>query len=271
MAFMNNLERRFGRYAIPNITIYLIMGQVLFFIAHLSGRFSLGPLLLIPGFALTGEWWRFFTFIFIPPVTNPIFAFFAWYLFYLMGSTLEEYWGAFRFNLFLFTGYLITIAVSFLFPMYPVTNIFIGGSVFLAFAFLYPDFELLIFFILPVKVKWLALLAGVGYAFEILAGSWPTRLSVLASLSNFFLFFSRDIYWRIKTGNRRMIARTKNATAKREAFHRCAVCGITDLTHPEMDFRYCQECGGLGYCTEHIRNHEHVKRSTNNPDSPDSR
>jgi hypothetical protein len=260
MAFMNNLEKKLGRYAMPNITLYLIMGQVFLFIVNLSGRFTLEPVILIPQLVLAGEWWRLITFIFIPPLTNPIFAFFAWYLFYLMGGALEEYWGVFRFNLFLLVGYIVTVAVSFLFPSYPVTNVFIGGSVFLAFAFLYPDFELLIFFILPVKVKWLALLAGIGYGYQILAGSWPTRLVVLASISNFFLFFGKDILWRMKAGNRRMITKAREVSGKREAFHRCAVCGITDLSHPAMEFRYCGECGGLGYCSEHLRNHEHVKK-----------
>jgi len=261
MSMLDNLERKFRGFAVPNVTLYLILGQVIFFIFALSGRFILERVLLIPEQVRMGEWWRLITFLFIPPMTNPIFAFFAWYLFYLMGSALEGHWGAFRYNLFLLVGYIVTVAVSFLFPFYAATNIFIGGSVFLAFAFLYPDFQILIFFILPVKMKWLALLTCIGYGYQMLVGSWSTRLLVLASISNFFLFFGKDILWRMKTGNRSMVTKAMEISGKKEAFHRCAACGITDLSHPTMEFRYCSECSGLGYCKDHINNHEHVKKT----------
>jgi hypothetical protein len=259
MNLLENLERKFRRYAVQNVTLYLILGQVLFFVFALSG--SLERVVLIPDRVLTGEWWRLITFLFIPPASSPIFVFFAWYLFYLMGNALEGHWGAFRYNLFLLIGYVITVAVSFILPMYPATNVFIGGSVFLGFAFLYPDFQLYIFFILPVKIKWLALLTWIGYAYEVLFGSWSTRLFVLASISNFLLFFGRDIAWRMKTGKRVMAAQARQFTGKKEAFHTCAACGITDLSHPQMEFRYCPECAGLGYCKDHILNHEHKRKS----------
>ncbi len=262
MALLDKLERKFRRYAVPNVTLYLILGQVLFFVFVLSGRFILERVVLIPDRVLAGEWWRLITFLFIPPMTNPIFAFFAWYLFYLMGNALEGHWGAFRYNVYLLIGYLVTVGVTFLYPFSIATNIFIAGSVFLAFAFLYPDFQLYIFFIIPVKIKWLALLTWIGYAYEVLVGSWSARLLVLASISNFFLFFGKDIYWRMKTGNRKMAFQAKQYSTGREPFHKCAVCGITDLSHPQMEFRYCSECGGLGYCMDHISNHEHVKKTS---------
>jgi hypothetical protein len=262
MSLLNNLERKFRRFAISNITLYLILGQVLFFVFAMSGRFILSRVVLIPELVLGGEWWRLITFLFIPPVTNPIFAFFAWYLFYLMGNALEGHWGAFRYNLFLLIGYFVTVAVTFLFPFSAATNIFIGGSVFLAFAYLYPDFQLYIFFIIPVKIKWLALLTWIGYAYEVIVEPWSSRLLVLASISNFLLFFGKDIFWRIKTGNRKMVFQAKQYTTGREPFHKCAVCGKTDVSAPQMEFRYCSDCGGLGYCKDHIFNHEHVKKTS---------
>ncbi len=260
MGLIDKLDRKLRRYAIRNITLFLIIGQVIFFLFAMSGRFILDRVVLVPEYVRAGEWWRLITFLFIPPATNPIFAFFAWYLFYLMGSALEGHWGAFRYNLFLLTGYIVTVAVTFLFPFSAATNIFIGGSVFLAFAYLYPDFRLYIFFILPVKIKWLALLTWLGYAYEVIVGSGHTRLLVLASISNFFLFFGRDIIWKMKTGNRSMVAQARQFTGKKEPFHKCAVCGKTDISHPQMYFRYCSDCGGLGYCTDHIFNHEHKKK-----------
>jgi len=260
MSWIDKLDRKFRRYAIENVTVYLILGQVMFYIFDLMGRFIVDRVVLIPVRVLSGEWWRIITFLFIPPKLNPIFAFFAWYLFYLMGSALEGHWGAFRYNFFLLIGYVITVAVAFLFPYSVATNIFIGGSVFLAFAYLYPDFQLYIFFILPVKIKWLALLTWLGYAYEVLSGSWSTRLLVLASISNFFLFFGRDIFWAMKTGNRKMAFQAKQYTTKKEPFHKCAVCGVTDISHPQMEFRYCSDCNGLGYCKDHIFNHKHVNQ-----------
>jgi hypothetical protein len=234
MGLIDRLDRKLRRYAVRNVTLYIIIGQVIFFLFVLSGRFILERVVLVPELVLAGQWWRLITFLFIPPLTNPIFAFFAWYLF---------------------------VAVTFLFPFSAATNIFIGGSVFLAFAYLYPDFQLYIFFILPVKIKWLALLTWIGYVYEILVGSWHTRLLVLASISNFLLFFGRDIAWRMKTGNRTMVAQARKFTGKKEPFHRCATCGKTDISHPQMEFRYCSDCGGLGYCKDHIFSHEHRKKS----------
>jgi hypothetical protein len=260
MSLLDSLEKKLRRYAVRNVTLYLILGQVLFFVFALSGRFILERVLLIPDRVLAGEWWRLITFLFIPPLTNPIFAFFAWYMFYLMGNALEGRWGAFRYNLFLLVGYVVTVAVTFLFPFSAATNIFIGGSVFLAFAWLYPEFQIYIFFIIPVRMKWLALLTWLGYGYEMIVGSWHTRLLVLASISNFLLFFGRDILWRMKTGKRAMTTQAKQFSGRKEAFHTCASCGITDLSHPRMEFRYCSECGGLGYCKDHIFAHEHVKK-----------
>lgn len=260
MGMLDNLEKKFRRYAVPNVTLYLIAGQALFFVFALSGRFILDRVVLVPGLVLAGEWWRLVTFLFIPPLSNPIFTLFAWYLFYLMGSALESHWGAFRYNCFLLIGYLVTVGTTFLFPFSAATNVFIGGSVFLAFAYLYPEFQLYIFFIIPVKIKWLALLTWIGYAYKVLVGDWPTRLLVLASISNFLFFFGKDIYWKIKTGKRRMGEQARELRGAREPFHTCASCGKTDLSHPRMEFRYCPDCGGLGYCMDHIFSHEHRKK-----------
>lgn len=260
MALLDKLERKFRGIGIPNITLYLVAGQGLLFLFLYAGRVDLTRALLIPALVLQGEWWRLFSFLFVPPSTSVIFIFFALYLFYLMGSALENHWGTFRYNVFLLSGYLLTVGASFLTPFSPATNVFIGGSVFLAFAFLFPEFQLYLFFILPVKIKWLALLAWIGYAWSFLTGSWTTRLLIMAAIGNVLLFFGRDILWRIKSGKRKMTEQARTLAGSKEAFHRCTVCGRTDLSHPDMDFRYCPECGGLGYCRDHIESHEHKRK-----------
>lgn len=259
---LDKLERTFGRFAVPNLTVYLIAGQTFFYVLYMSGKLERDVSILAAGRLLTGEWWRLATFPFDPPGQSIIFALFAWYIFYLMGSALEEQWGSFRYNAYILIGYLLTVAVSFLIPAYPVSNTYIAGSVFLAFAFLYPDFTLMLFFVLPVRIKWLALLTWLYYGVLFLTGGGPTRLLILASVGNFLIFFARDLRWLAKREGRQLTKKSWQPPVRRdeEALHRCTVCGITDKTHPRMDFRYCPQCTGQhGYCQEHIFSHEHVK------------
>lgn len=260
MSFFDNLERKFRGWAIPNITLYLVMGQAFFYLAARSGQLDVNRMYLVPSLVMQGEWWRLIAFLFIPPAANMFFIFFALYLFYLMGTALENHWGAFRYNVFLLVGSFLTVAVSFLTPSFPAVNTFLGGSVFLAFAYLFPEFQLHIFFILPVRIKWLALLAWVGYAWSFLSGGPSIKLLVMASIGNVLLFFGKDILLTIRAGRRKMTSQVKSYSAGREPFHRCASCAKTDLSHPDMEFRYCPDCGGLGYCMDHITRHEHRKQ-----------
>ncbi len=262
MTLLDSLEKKFRRYAVQNVTIYLIAGQVMLFFLGLTGRFEIGRLLLVPALVLEGEWWRMLSFLFIPIRTNPIFVIFFWYLFYLFGSALEQHWGTFRYNLFLLIGYVLTVSVAFLTPLFPASNYFLWGSVFLAFAYLYPNFELYLFFILPVKIKWFALVTWVLYAYQFLFGYWNSRLLVLAAVGNFLVFFGRDILLKIRHGRRKMTEQARTIADQAKPFHRCAVCGATDRSHPNMEFRYCPRCDGLGYCADHIFSHEHVRKDS---------
>jgi hypothetical protein len=262
MNLLDKLDRKLGKFAVSNVTVYLIAGQSLFYVMYMMGKAERSLTTLSAGALLAGEWWRLVVFPFDPPRMGPFFVLFAWYLFYMMGSALEEHWGSFRYNLFLLTGYLLTLAAAFLAPFSPVSNAFIGGSVFLAFAFLFPEFELLLFFVLPVRIKWLALFTWLGYAYQLIVGDGVTRLMVLASTGNFLLFFARDILVEMKYGKKRVVRRVGSMVRQEpESFHRCTVCGITDKTHPHEDFRYCPQCDGQhGYCQAHIFAHEHVKK-----------
>ncbi len=260
MSFLDKLDRKFRGVGIPNITLYIVVGQAFFYLAAYSGHLDVTRMLMIPSLVMQGEWWRMIAFIFIPPSSNILFVFFVLYFFFMMGNALEGHWGTFRDNVFLLLGYLITIAVSFLVPNSAATNVFLGASIFLAFAHLYPEFTIYIFFVLPVKIKWLALLTWAGYALSLITGGWHTRIFILASIANYLIFFGDDIWWRMKSGRRKMAEEARTISGKREAFHRCEVCGKTDISDPQMDFRYCAECGGLGYCMDHIKNHEHKKK-----------
>jgi hypothetical protein len=264
MNWLDRLERRLGRFGVPQVTLALIICQVLVYLLTQSQPEVAERLFLFPDRVAEGEWWRVFTFLIVPPYANLVFAFFIWYFFYLMGTTLEYQWGTFRYNIFLLIGYMASVGASFagwkIWPEWdkPATNAFLEGSVFLAFAYLYPDFVIYIFFILPVRIKWLALLAWIGYGYSILFGSIPARVMTIASICNFLLFFGSDILHRMGYGRRQMEAQFRAFRDRDKPFHRCMVCGITDKTNPQMDFRYCSQCeGSCGYCTEHLKNHEH--------------
>jgi hypothetical protein len=263
MTLLDKLEKKFRPFGVPHVTLALVFGQALVFMFSLSQQMDISKIALIPIKVLEGEVWRLFTFLLMPPTFHPLFLVFALYFFYLMGTALEHSWGAFRYNLFLLIAYLATIAASFITPYALSSNAFIGGSVFLAFAYLYPDFEILIFFILPVKIKWLALLTWIGYFFTMAFGSWSSRMLVLASVSNFLIFFGKDLFLKMRSNRWRMERRAREIATKNDPIHRCTVCGITDKDDVTMEFRYCTKCAGtLCYCQLHIKNHEHITDQT---------
>lgn len=268
MGLFNRFERALGRFAIPHLALYLIGGQVMFLGFALLGRFNLERILLVPALILQGEFWRLFTFAFVPPVSGQltmvgaVFLAISWYFFHMISQALENYWGLFRFNLFFLLGWVLTVAVSFLTPYQATGYSFFAVSVFLAFAFLNPDFELYLFFILPVKIKWFALVMWLGFAYTFVVGGWNTRLTVLAATGNFLLFFARDIVQRIRTGRQHMQQQVRRSAFRADEAgprHRCVVCGKTDLTDRQLDFRYCSKCGNDEcYCADHIFNHVHT-------------
>lgn len=258
MSWFDALEKRFGWFRIPHLTAILVGAQALGFLLSMGRPDVFVRWALIPQRVLAGEVWRLLTFLALPPTLNALFAFFALYLLYLFGTALEARWGEFRFTLYVAIGVVATVAAAFLTPTVPATNAFISASIFLAFATLYPDFQLLLFFILPVRVKWLAMLTGLGYAYVLAVGSWPARAMVGASVLAYLIFFAGAIVGRVRSGKRRMARQIADVKAQAQPFHTCAVCGITDKSHPDAEFRYCTDCvGSPGYCLEHARDHVH--------------
>ncbi len=272
MSFLDKLERLLGRFAIPGISLYLIIGQVFVVLSTMAGLLNPLNLIFFPRLVLMGDWWRIATFILVPASVGQglmgiVSLVFGWWIFYFMGSALEGYWGSFRYNLFLLVGYALTVGLSFLAPDSPVTYTYLAGSVFLAFVYLNPDFELIVFFILPVKIRWLGLITWGIYAFQFVVGGASLRLQVASAIGNLALFFGADA-WRAAGRRTRVIAAEslRPAPAAAEPRHRCRVCGKTDKTHPQLDFRYCSKCADDAcYCPEHIFNHEHVRSADGTP------
>lgn len=257
MRLLDKLEKKLGKYSIHNLTLIIIVGQVLFYFAIMRDLINISDISISYDHILKGQIWRIFSFIFIPPTLNPVFAVFGWYLFYLMGNSLDHYWGTFHYNVYILISIILTNLVALVFGSV-VSNVYLQSSVFLAFAFLYPDFQVRLFFIIPVKVKWLALLTWILYSWTILFGDIVSKLLIVASLTSFLLFFYKDLYFKIRYRRKKILNKFEKEIEKSKTVHKCAVCGITDKDDPYMDFRYCSQCQPEKcYCEDHIHNHGH--------------
>jgi hypothetical protein len=257
MDLITTLEKRFGGWAIPNLTLYLLATQLIGFALLAGGYSDPEDLVLVGGLVRVGDWTRLFSFMMIPSTMRPIFLFFACYIFYLMGTALEREWGTFRFNLYILIGYLLTLAAAFIAPEAIIWNSYFLGSVFLAFATLFPNFQLNLFFILPVKVKWLGWLTVGFYLMTLFSSNTGNRLCVTAAFANYLLFFGKDIVNNIKAGQRRKNFVAEQAVTAAQAMHVCTECGVTDKSDPLLNFRYCSVCARC-YCENHISNHTHA-------------
>jgi hypothetical protein len=275
MSLINRLERQYGRLAIPNVTTILIAGQVLLYGAMMmrDREVERNQLVsLIPEKVVEGEIWRLLTFLFEPPPISPLFVLFYWLLFYLFGTTLEQHWGIFRYNIYLLIGYLANVAAAFLAwaligaQGMEATNSFLYGTVMLAFARLYPDFTLNLFFVLPIRIKWLALLMWIGYGYMLLTATWMDKLLVVASVLNYLIFFGREHLRDWQQGQRRRSSQSKANTMTKRIIHQCRECDLNSESSPRTLFRYCSKCAGqCCYCPEHIANHEHVQAEQETP------
>ncbi len=290
MNWIQKLERKFGRYAIHNLMYYIIILYIVgYLVDMLNPGFFYSYLSLNVEEILHGQIWRVVTFLAQPMDTSILFLVFALHLYYMIGQHLEAQWGAFRFNLYFFAGVLFHIIAAFV--VYFVTGVsmpigttYLNLSLFFAFAALYPNVEFLLFFILPVKVKFLALLDGVFFAYTILQAFMPAyggspyigviyqarAIAAAVSLLNFVIFYlssrnvraysPKQVHRRRKFQKEIRNARVNAEAAKMGAKHRCAVCGRTELDDPNLEFRYCSKCNGAyEYCQDHLFTHEHIK------------
>lgn len=274
--WLDKMERRFGRYAIRNLTMYLLAGYAIGYLLSFTMPQLLTYFTLEPAQILKGQVWRLLSWVIIPPNDNIIFVIFMMLLYYSLGNTLESYWGAFRYNIYIFSGILFTVIGAF------IVNGLIGGitgfgslystyyinmSIFLACASIMPDYQLLLYGIIPIKMKWLAILDVVLLAVDAVQGGLIIRIVIIASLLNFIIFFfcnrnlrghsPKQVARRKKF--QKQISRPQNQYAG-GAKHRCAVCGRTELDDPTLEFRYCSKCNGnYEYCQDHLFTHEHVK------------
>ena len=281
MNWLDKLERKFGRYAISNLTVYLLAGYVIGEAIIYLMPDLLGWIVLEPALILRGQVWRIISWVLVPPTTRPISLLFLILLYYSLGTALERTWGAFRYNIYIFSGILFTVVAVFalygiLYAIYGmelplsavglVSTNYITMSIFLAFAAIYPDMEVMLYFILPIKMKWMALVYVVMALYYFITGGIVNRGAIAASLLNFVIFFLSSRNMR-RFGPREQARKARfkrqsrpHMTYANGARHRCAVCGRTELDDPNLEFRFCSKCkGNYEYCQDHLFTHEHVK------------
>jgi hypothetical protein len=259
--------------------MYIVGATALVYIVDMmdtTGTF-LSFLDLYPGGVLRGEVWRLISWVFLPPTASwgIIGVAITLYFYYFVGSSLENVWGPGKFTAYYIFGVLLNIVYSFI--VYAITgryffinSMYLNLSMFFAFATLFPDNQVLLFFIIPVKMKWLAWVDAGFFALTvvrmIVAGSYLYALVPIVSVLNYLLLCGVPIPRR-RRGNTGNIVKFKNL-ARQAAYerqhaqyrHKCEVCGRTDVSNPELEFRYCSRCEGFRcFCADHIENHTHFK------------
>ncbi len=256
MPLLNTLELKLGHLAIPGLIRAVVGINLIVFVAYKLNPEILPLLALDPALVMQGEIWRLVTYIFIPSFGHPMIeyinVFFYLYFLWIVGDGLEHAWGTFKLNLFYLTGMLGTTIAAFLFPGFS-SNGLLNTSLLFAFATLFPDFQMLLFLILPIRIKWVAWFTFALVVFGFLGGSWNMRAATVAALGNYLLFFWQPILE--LTQNRRFIAKRRRdfqikSAPDSDSLHECAVCHRTEVGNPELDFRVARD--GEEYCTEHL-------------------
>jgi hypothetical protein len=257
MNLLTRAEMKFGRFAIPSLLRFILGITIAVFILQKLYPHTIAFWELDPERIKQGEVWRLISYIFIPRFGS-IFGENVGMLFYVMfqvwvGDALEQVWGAFRLNVYFFLGMIGTTIAAFIYGAH-LSNILLMNSLFFAFARYFGDLVINIFFILPVKVKWLAWFDAALLILGFLLGGTETRISILLSLSNFFIFFGKDIFRDARlhhmAHHRRLKFHADMRAGADETMHRCSVCGCTEISHPDQHFRVNGE--GEEYCLEHL-------------------
>ena len=264
--WLDKMERRFGRYAIRNLTMYLLAGYAIGYLLSFTMPQLLTYFTLEPALILKGQVWRLLSWVIIPPNDNIIFVIFMMLLYYSLGNTLESYWGAFRYNVYIFSGILFTVIGAF------IVNGLIGGitgfgslystyyinmSIFLAFAVMYPDMQVMLYFIIPIKMKWMAIVYAVLTLYEFIVSGWAGRVAIFFSTRNFKRYSPHEIHRRQQFKSQMRQPRPGSGITR----HKCAICGRTELDDPNLEFRFCSKCdGNYEYCQDHLFTHKHIKK-----------
>ena len=283
---MKNLRKNFERFClrnrnkgIPNLMLYICIGNaVMYVISMVTRNYTLYNLLSFNRrLILQGQVWRLFTYPLTYLTSNILLMFISLLCYYSLGNAMERIWGTLKFNIFYLTGVVLMDIYGLIFNC-SANVYYLNMSLFLGYATLFPDASFLLFFIIPVKAWVLALFDLVIVLLGVFSPPFTAaNLFPLIALGNYFLFFGRDVLNVIPLSwqnNARKLFHKKPKQPKVIQFHvsqkpqepkqnynhRCTVCGRTDVTNPELEFRYCSKCKGYYcYCQDHINNHVHIQ------------
>ena len=288
---MKNLRRKFELYCyqnrnkgIPNLMLYIVLGTaVVYLMSSLAGNYYLYGLLYFDReLILQGQVWRLITYPLTYNAGSLLLTAISLFCYYSLGRAMENIWGTLRFNLYYLSGVVMMDIYCMIFGGYASVS-YLNLSLFLAYATLFPDSHFLLFFIIPIKAWVFALIDLLSVLMGLITNPFPYNLFSVISLANYFLFFGKDVLnvipisWRANA--RRLVRRqpkqqkkakiiefdagsyeASKATPKAPYTHRCTVCGRTDVSNPELEFRYCSRCKGYYcYCEDHISNHSHIQ------------
>lgn len=269
MKFLDRIDKVVSEFAVKDLMKYIMLGSLLVYLVDLTTKGMLTNLLYFNrDLIMRGQIWRAITFIFVPG-TGSLLILITFFFYYFIGRTLEMAWGTVRFNTYYFMGLLFTIIGGFVLGY--TTTYYLNMTLFLAYATTFPDSYVNIYFVLPIKVKFLGYLYGAMVLFEFIGTNWTNRFIIIISLLNFLLFFGpsylRDRKRRNSTAKMRRNIQQAKIETKITSLHKCTTCGITERDDPKMEFRYCSKCeGNYEYCEKHIRNHMHKSKVINMDD-----
>lgn len=279
MKFFNDFERKYQKYAVHNLMYYITIMYGIGLVLWLFNPYLYFEYLSLDmGKIFHGQVWRIVTFLIFPPAfgswrfTSVLIGVIALFMYYSLGQTLENTWGAFRFNVFFVMGaaaQVIAALVGYLVfrQNWLLTTGYLNSSIFLAFAMYYPDAQFLLFFVLPVKAKWLAVAECAVYLYSFLKGSTGTRVELVISLVNIIIFFAMTRNYKRyapkEIKRRKDFKREVKILPQGRTRHRCAVCGRTEQDGEHLEFRYCSKCeGSYEYCQDHLYTHQHVTKDS---------
>lgn len=281
MKFFYKLERNFGKYSIKNLMNYLVVFYVVGFVISLMNPYLYYEYMALDiGQILKGQVWRLITWLAYPPSSSIIFGLFMIITYYSLGIILENVWGSFKFNVFMFMGCLFHIIGALIIYVFGIktgmgediygylTPDNLNLSIFLAFALTFPEMEFRLYFAIPVKAKYLAFFYILLEAYSFMVGSLSSKVTIALSLLNFIIFYfisrRKNIISDVNNIQRKAKGSIKirpvHAGSVNISRHKCAVCGKTEKDDENMEFRYCSKCkDGLEYCMDHLYTHEHVE------------
>jgi Rhomboid family len=260
VSWIDKLERRFGFLGIPGlIRIVVAFSALVYLLTYINPDF-ISVLDLDRARVWRGEVWRVVTYIFLPRVSSPLWVLLALWFLWFIGEGLERAWGPFRLTLYFLLGMIGTTVAALKFQA-DFSNTMLMASLFYAFAWFYPDEVIYVFFILPVKIKWLAWVSAALLIAGFVLRPNSYRIALIAAFINYLLFFGPEILHRARHRRDVSTRRRRFETDSRsnaEALHKCATCGATEFTDPNMEFRVARD--GEEYCMSHLPRAENVAR-----------